>query len=284
MNLSILDFGNVADAPRLVSEAARSGYTRYWVGEHHSIRPNGQCTNPLLLGLLLAGATNDGIRIGSGGVCLGYHPPYRIAEDARSIEFLMPGRFDLGVTQGMGLPPALREAVVQQAGGQSYYDKLADLHGLLTGRLAANHSLYSDQCPPAPPLWVLGNNQRSAEWAGKHGVGFCFSLHHAQVGCNARAVLGAYRRSFMPSPEFENPATILVVGTLWKPREFPVEMARDFPHTLTVGSADECAEKLWEIGNDHGVNEVMVMDLDVEGTAKRYRALAKAIGLRPRRS
>jgi alkanesulfonate monooxygenase SsuD/methylene tetrahydromethanopterin reductase-like flavin-dependent oxidoreductase (luciferase family) len=56
--------------------------------------------NPLLLGALLAGTTNR-IRIGSGGVSLTYRNALQVAEDARLIEFMMPGRFDLGITRGL---------------------------------------------------------------------------------------------------------------------------------------------------------------------------------------
>jgi alkanesulfonate monooxygenase SsuD/methylene tetrahydromethanopterin reductase-like flavin-dependent oxidoreductase (luciferase family) len=108
VDLSILHFGHVGAVVDFMNEADDLGYARLWLGEHHS---HWQCTNPLLLGALLA-ATSGGIRIGSGGVCLDYQSPLRIAEDARLIEYMLPGRFDLGVTRGLKLPPETRDAML----------------------------------------------------------------------------------------------------------------------------------------------------------------------------
>src|ERR1700704_1405344 len=91
-----------------MTAADQSGYRRFWLGEHHS---PWQCPNPLLLGALLA-ATSEGIRIGSGGGGLDYRSPYQVAEDARLIELMVPGRFDFGVTRGLPLAPELRDAML----------------------------------------------------------------------------------------------------------------------------------------------------------------------------
>src|SRR6202000_1063908 len=115
LDVFILDFGYPGAAVGLMAEADRLGYHRYWLGEHHS---RWQCANPLLLGALLA-ATTGGIRLGSGGVCLNYHSAYRIAEDARLIEFMLPGRFDLGVTRGLALHHKLRDALVDGCPGDT---------------------------------------------------------------------------------------------------------------------------------------------------------------------
>src|SRR5258708_40253129 len=125
MDLSILDFGHVGEAVALMAAADQSGYRRYWLGEHHS---DHQCPNPLLLGALLA-ATSEGIRVGSGGVCLDYRNPYQVAEDARLLEFMVPKRFDLGVTRGLKLTPGLPQAMLdgRPAGSlRNRYEQLAD--------------------------------------------------------------------------------------------------------------------------------------------------------------
>src|ERR1700753_694468 len=161
MDLSILDFGPIGAAVELVQEADRLGYRRYWMGEHHS---RWQCSNPLLLGALLA-ATSDGIRVGSGGVCLAFQSPYKIAEDARLIEFMVPGKFDLGVARGLRLEPELLGA---------------GLAGTPEERV-------------------------------RHHVGFFFALHHALPGQDQAEIFAEYRAAFVPSPEFPQPAAILVV-------------------------------------------------------------------------
>ena len=204
MHLSILDFGPAGDAVDLMGAADESGYRRYWLGEHHS---DTQCANPLLLGALLA-ATSEGIRVGSGGVCLDYRSPWQVAEDARLIELMVPERFDLGVTRGLRLPPELREAILDGRPAETlrnHTEKLADLHGFVTGRLPAGHPLAGRLfLEPGPPMWVLGTGDETARWAGAHGTGFCFSLHHAPADRDGPAVLAEYRRSFVPSPSFRS--------------------------------------------------------------------------------
>jgi luciferase family oxidoreductase group 1 len=286
MDLSILDFGHAGDAVRLMTEADQSGYRRYWLGEHHS---DHQCANPLLLGSLLA-ATSEGIRVGSGGVCLDYRSPYQVAEDARLIEFMLPERFDFGVTRGLRLAPELREAMLDGRPTETlrdHYEKLADLYGFLTGRLPVGHPLAPKLfLEPGPPMWVLGTGTEAARWAGGHGTGFCFSLHHAPADRDGPAVLDDYRRAFVPSPEFPEPAAIVVVsiasgpaiGTAPAPEPGVVK-------AVLEGPIEECAAKLPEIGRRFAVDELMILFRSYgEWPFETCRALAAHAGLTPRRA
>jgi luciferase family oxidoreductase group 1 len=286
MDLSILDFGHAGDAVAFMTEADRSGYRRYWLGEHHS---DHQCTNPLLLGALLA-ATSEGIRIGSGGVCLDYRNPYQVAEDARLIEFMLPERFDFGVTRGLRLAPELREAMLDGRPAdtlRNHYEKLADLHGFLTGRLPAGHPLAQTlSLDPGPPMWVLGTGAEAARWAGGHGTGFCFSLHHAPADRDGPAVLDEYRRAFVPSPEFPQPAAIVVVSIASGPTfgEAPAN-APGVAKAVLEGPIAECAAELPEIARRFAVDEIMVLFRSYgELPRETCRALAELAGLTPRRA
>jgi alkanesulfonate monooxygenase SsuD/methylene tetrahydromethanopterin reductase-like flavin-dependent oxidoreductase (luciferase family) len=280
MKLSILDFGDVGAAADLLAEADRLGYERYWFGEHHT---RWQCANPMLLGALLA-ARSGGIRVGSGGVCLDYHSPYRIAEDARLIEYMLPGRFDLGVTRGLTLRPELSTALLDGCVADrrdQHLARLAELHGCLTGRLPTGHPLFGQDLhlEPGPPMWVLGVSEDTARWAGRHGTGFCFSLHHAPGGRDGRAVLDEYRRAFVPSPELAEPAALVMVSVSWE-ADPPAE--RRSTNILIVGSAAEAAAGLEATARHCGVEEMMVLFLGVPGRAgliARYRALAGEVGL-----
>jgi len=286
MDLSILDFGHAGEAVALMGAADKAGYRRYWLGEHHS---DHQCPNPLLLGALLA-ATSEGIRVGSGGVCLDYRSPFQVAEDARLIEFMVPERFDFGVTRGLRLAPELREAILdgRPAGTlRDHYEKLADLHGFLTGRLPAGHPLAEKLLlEPGPPMWVLGTGAEAARWAGAHGTGFCFSLHHAPRDRDGVAVLDEYRRAFAASPEFAQPAAIVVVSIASGPAiaEAPVYEPNVVKPVLE-GPIAECAAELPEIARRFAVDEIMVLFRSYgEGPAETCRALAAHAGLTPRRA
>jgi luciferase family oxidoreductase group 1 len=293
MDLSILDFGHAGAAAGRMSQADELGFRRYWLGEHHS--PS-QCANPLLLGALLA-AASGGIRIGSGGVCLTYHSPYRIAEDARLIEHLIPGRFDLGVTRGLALSPELRDAVLDgRPPGtlRGHEEKLADLHGFLTGRLPAGHPMAGQPLPlePGPPLWVLGNNLEAARWAGRHGTGLCYSLHHslhrAPDGRDGPAVLQEYRSSFAGSPEFPEPAAIVAVSLVCAATSAEAhEQRQRFDKAVITGSVADCWAGIEETADRFDAGEVMILDLlqdlrDGSETCRILEALADRAGLAPR--
>jgi luciferase family oxidoreductase group 1 len=302
--LSLLDFGFPGTATRLATTADRLGYRRYWIGEHHS---SYQCANPLLLGALLSGTTR-GIRMGTGGVCLTYRTPFQIAEDARLVEFMFPGSFDLGVTRGLMNDKEVVEALLDGRPPESlrsHHEKLLELHGLVTGRLPSDHPLAqrSPYLESGPPLWVLGLGEESARLAGQHGMGFCFSLHHAPARVEGRAVIDAYRRSFQPSPEFPEPAALVVVSGICarsdaeaaalkrsyldRRGQFPpgYEPQLSQKERGILGTPEAAAEKIHEIAHRFEVGEVMVLDLLTDKHDERmemYELLAQACGLSPR--
>ncbi len=287
MDLSILYFGHIGFAVDFMGEADRLGFGRFWLGEHHS---QWQCANPLLLGALMA-ATSSGIRLGSGGVCINYHSPLRVAEDARLIEYMVPGRFDLGVTRGLKLDPELRDALFdgrQPETLRPYDEKLADLHGYVTGRLAPADPLAGQMyLEGGPPMWLLGTSTASAEWAASHGTGFCFSLHHGRDK-DGVAALREYRRQFVPSAEFAEPRAMVVASMLSAPTRDAAladQKEKGFDHVSLVGPPADCVAGLEEIAASYGVDEVMILDLQaghIDEVSEKYGAIADLAGLAPR--
>ncbi len=295
IGLSILDFGHPGTAVDLVADADGLGYTRYWIGEHHS---KWQCPNPLLLGALLAGISS-GIRLGSGGVCLRYHSPYRVAEDARLVEYMLPGRFDLGVTRGLSLDqPRLNALLDGRPADSDHLGRLGELHGLVTGRLPQGHPLFQRTLPfeSGPPMWVLGGSLESARWAAEKGTGFCISLHHLTDRSVAPSILDEYRRSFVASPEFEEPAAIAAVSVLCSSSEKIARTLHDrlaqlatresFVPPQITGSAKKCARKLEDLAASCAVDEIMILDFFPTQMAKyrlqMYETLARQMCLPPR--
>jgi luciferase family oxidoreductase group 1 len=290
--LSILDFQHPGASVALACAAEEHGFSRFWLGEHHS--PH-QCANPLLLGALLAGTTSR-IRIGTGGVSLTYHSPLCVVEDARLIEFMLPGRFDLGVTRGLLEDGPVSEALLdgrRLGAGASYADRVRALHGLLTGRLDGRHPLARREpyLENGPPLWVLGLSSESARLAGRLGVGFCFSVHHGGPRVDGAAVMRAYRESFVPSAEFTAPASMLVLqcvcaGSEAEARSIGIHLvAPPGPTSETIlGSAAYCCDRLAEIARAFVTDEVMIVDFiqkDQGARIEMYRLLAQELGLGP---
>jgi alkanesulfonate monooxygenase SsuD/methylene tetrahydromethanopterin reductase-like flavin-dependent oxidoreductase (luciferase family) len=138
-----------------------------------------------------------------------------------------------------------------------------------------------------PPLWVLGASVGTARWAGRHGTGFCFSLHHTPE-LDGAAIVDEYRRHFVPSPELEAPAAIVVASLACAPtREEAMETLRAnrLSGATVAGPAAACYAELAAIADRFGVEEVMLLVLlPVRGTelTDTYLALAELAGLEPR--
>jgi luciferase family oxidoreductase group 1 len=311
MRLSILDFQTPAGAIELVQAADALGYHRFWIGEHHS---QYQCANPLLLATVLAGLTRR-IRLGTGGVCLSYANPFRVAEDARLAHYLFPDRLDLGVARGLGYQPALLAALAGAEGGgpaDSFAARATALHQYVTGRLPSGHPLAGTPLylEPGPPVWILGTSPASARLAGALGAGFCISLHHSPELAGARTAFAEYAAAFSPSPEFPEPAAIAVVSTVCAET---TAAAAAVAATVAaqaasgaaaagggtvgggeagnpgaggepffVGSPAGCAEALEGLARRLGVDELMILDFIAGQWDRRlrmYELLAGELGL-----
>lgn len=291
IDLSILDFQHPGRAVTLACAADELGYKRYWLTEHHD-SPQ-QCANPLLLGALLAGTT-ERIRIGSGGVSLAYRTSLQTAEDARLIEFMLPGRFDLGVTRGLMEAGPVATALLERtdpAAGPRYEEKVRMLHGLITGRCEPGHPLETMKpyLESGPPFWLLGLSPATARLAGSLGVGFCFSVHHA-VGIDGPAVIKHYKDSFIPSPELAEPAIIVVVrctcaGTEEEAKRLEARMLEStFSNETVVGSPSQCASRIVAVAEEFSTSEVMIIDFiqtDWDARLEMYRLLSRELGLIP---
>lgn len=300
--LSILDFGPVDAALQLAPLAEDLGYHRYWLGEHHSRQ---QCANPILLGSLLA-ATCPHLHLGSGGVCLGHRNVLRLAEDARLIEHLLPGRFDLGVTQGLPLPPALHGALLGDRPAPDaarFARRVEELHGYLHSRLPADHPMADHPLPPADGcrLWVLDNRPPLVELAARLGVGLALSLYHDYTNRLTPAVVRRYRDAFQPGPGGAEPVVVLVVGGVCA--ETADEADRLYQEYLDTlgdlsaprvqallqrrifrGDPETAAGEITAMVDGMGADEVMICDLlshRFPARATLYRLLARALGLQP---
>jgi len=244
------------------------------------------------------------MRLGTGGVCLGYGNPYRIAEDARLASYLFPDRLDLGLAQGLPYPPALLSALRGGgAGGSeppgSFAARAEAVHQYVTGRLPGGHPLAGTELhlDPGPPVWILGTSPASARLAARLGAGFCISLHHRPELEGARAAIAEYGAAFAPSPEFPEPATIAVVSGVCAETAAAAEAAAariaaqagdggTVPAAALsfVGDPAACAEKLTDLAGRLAVDELMILDFLTESWPLRlrmYELLAKALGLQP---
>ncbi|WP_010524380.1 MsnO8 family LLM class oxidoreductase [Nesterenkonia sp. F] len=210
MRISLLDRArtragepDAAALTGLIDRARRAealGFQRFWVAEHHGV-PGVAGGSPLML-LAALGARTERIRLGTGGVMLPNHRPLIVAEQARLLEALHPGRLDLGLGASLGYTAGVRRALGRSRLDDGEYPALV--------RELIDH-LHDDatitarpQVAEPPPLFQLamGDGLAVAAELGLPAVVGGGLLRRPDR-------LEAYRRGFRPTSAEPQPRLIL---------------------------------------------------------------------------
>ncbi|OLN22025.1 luciferase [Domibacillus antri] len=200
-------FRNTAD---LAQHAEKWGYNRYWLAEHHNMPGIASSATAVVIGHVAA-ATKT-IRVGSGGIMLPNHSPLVIAEQFGTLEFLFPGRIDLGLGRAPGTDQVTMRALRRdsRSDGHDFPDQLAEL--------CAYFELGRKPVRAIPgeglnvPIWLLGSSGFSAQLAGQLGLPFSFASHFSPD--NTLPALSLYRRHFQPSDVLDKPYAMLGVNII----------------------------------------------------------------------
>ncbi|WP_144182706.1 LLM class flavin-dependent oxidoreductase [Elioraea rosea] len=224
--LSILDQSSVAEG-RTPAEAIREtialaeaaeamGYGRYWLAEHHNSLAHAGAAPEIVMAAI--GARTRRIRIGSAGIMLPHYASLKVAEVARALEAVAPGRIDLGLGRAPGsdgmtalaLNPLAREAA------DRFPQQVAELMGWLGEGLPANHPfariVANPVGPTRPEIWILGSSSYGAQVAAHFGLPYAFAQFITDAG--AEDAIGLYRGRFKPSPWLAEPRAAVAVFAL----------------------------------------------------------------------
>lgn len=207
-------------APVLSAELAKecedSGYSRYWLAEHHSA-PYFSGPNPATLISHIASVTNT-IRVGSGGVMLSHYSPFMVAEQFRLLSTLFPDRIDLGIGRapgGGGLSSQALSWPGNATHGELYSRQALDLKSFLYGDMEDDHPFNSLIASPYPEhnpeLWMLGSSGGSAALAGHLGYHLAFALFIAPTGAKYD-VIEEYLKAFEEAGHSHDPKIMIAVG------------------------------------------------------------------------
>ena len=325
--LSVLDLAPIAagqtaaealrNTTTLAQVADRSGYTRYWLAEHHNMPGIASAATAVVIGHV-AGATTR-IRVGAGGIMLPNHAPLVIAEQFGTLESLYPGRIDLGLGRAPGTDQRTARALRRDlAGSAERFPQ--DVQELMMWFAPATPEQAIRAVPGAGlnvPIWLLGSSLFSAELAGHLGLPFSFASHFApRLLMHA---LDRYRELFRPSPALAEPYAMVAlnaiaadtraeaellfnslrhrftamargqIGQLTPPGDFdatewtPAELAfADQSLSVSaVGTADEVCEQLRHIQRETGAQELMLTAQihDAQLRERSFASIAKAWGL-----
>jgi luciferase family oxidoreductase group 1 len=281
MKISVLDQSPVAQGKSkaealhetiaLARAAEEDGYHRFWLAEHHE-SPGFAGTTPALMALAVLEATTR-ITVGSGGVLLGLHEPWQVAEAFDVLAALHPGRVNLGVGRaGSG-------------GTGSFNEKIIELHarlGLMPGSRGREDL----------DIWLLGAGTGSAPLAAVTGAGYAHA--HFLNTASGPTAFTQYRDNFKPGAARKEPEGLLAVRAiaaeseavaqalaepvrLWRARKdlgfdeaFPLTTQRahwsdeerrradNNEGRLIVGTAEAVVQQLTGLAAEMDVHEVMI--------------------------
>lgn len=194
---------NLVDLARL---AERTGYTRYWIAEHHNMPYLASSATSLLIGRVLDRTST--IRVGSGGVMLPNHSPFLVAEQYGTLATLYPNRVDLGLGRAPGTDPATARAIRrhQDDFAISFPSDIQQLQFYFSDEEREGVRAY-----PAKglniPLYILGSSVESAYLAGEMGLPYAFASHFAPRFLEQAVQI--YRQTFKPSAALDKPKVIV---------------------------------------------------------------------------
>jgi len=287
LRMSVLDFCRVVDgtsdtdtiwnALELARRVDKMGFDRYWVAEHHEA--NVAHISPIPFITSLAGSTRR-LRVGTAGVLLRYHNPYRIAGDFRFLETLFPGRLDLGLARGF-VDPAFEKCLIPE-GAQPDYEKsvelvLAFLRG--QGAIAVRPINVA-----MPEVWVLGSNRTSMQLAAEQGTAYCLSLFLRQ-DTDFLAVAREYRARFKPSIDLPAPRLAIAIAGAWgrttQEAELCVQAFGTAVRPRAIGPIGVWLETIERLRSEFQTDEVVVLEMSgsLDDRTRGYEKLAEGFSL-----
>ena len=196
----------------LAQHAEQWGYKRYWLAEHHSMESIASSATSVLIGHI-AGKTST-IRVGSGGIMLPNHSPLVIAEQFGTLEYMYPGRIDLGLGRAPGSDQVTARALRRNLneGPNDFPESLMELKKYFS----AENSTSKARAIPGEglniPIWLLGSSTFSAQLAAYMGMPFAFASHFAPT--YLFDALKLYRTNFTSSDNLAAPYAVACINVV----------------------------------------------------------------------
>lgn len=261
----------------LAQALERVGYSRYWVAEHHTA--DVAHSAPEILLPILSGITGKMV-VGTAGILLKYHSPFKVASNFRLLNALFPGRIELGVARG-GVHSEIARLLGTGGRGREYQGQVRELLNFLRGR---GSTAVNPKGIAPPGVWVLGSRTTSGLLAAELGAAFCFaSFLRPEVPVEEALTL--YRDEFRPSRELAEPrCCIAFAGVCHDDSNVAEKIAGGRSHVVhpsVVGTPTKCSEMVSSLGETLGTSEFVFLDLcsRLEDRLRSYTLLAEALGM-----
>jgi luciferase family oxidoreductase group 1 len=216
---SVLDLSPIVeggDARRALLETAelartaeRTGFTRFWLAEHHNMPGIASAATAVALGFVAS--QTQTIRVGSGGIMLPNHAPLVVAEQFGTLAALYPDRIDLGLGRAPGTDGETARALRRYFEAADQFPRdVMELQAFLGDPAPGQRVTAWPGAGSKVPVWLLGSSLFSAELAAHLGLPFAFASHFAPE--LLLQALETYRAGFRPSKQLAQPYAMAAIN------------------------------------------------------------------------
>lgn len=249
----------------------RLGYSRFWVAEHH-LQDSAEACPEVLVGLIAA--RTRWLRVGAGAVLLPYYSPLKVAETFLTLEALFPGRIDLGVARGPGVPSgATAQALVSgnavELTDAAFDQKVRDLSEYLSA--AVEHRSIDYTVARAipwgvvpPPVWVLGSSLKSMQLAATLGYPYAIARFYEPAASLGPEIMSQYRQEMAARHPAARPQSCLAVTVICMDRGEDARqrqadlVSQGILASYVVGSPQDCCSQIRDLAEQYQLDEILV--------------------------
>jgi len=275
IKFSVLDLATVAAGRtiedtfrlslQLAQHAEKSGYTRYWLAEHHNMVSVASSAPSILIGYIAGGTST--IRVGSGGIMLPNHAPLIVAEQFGTLASLYPNRIDLGLGRAPGTDQVTAMAIRGNRfnAAHSFPQDVKQLQTLFSENNAASEVRAIPGEGLDIPIWILGSSLDSARLAAAMGLPYAFASHFAPALFNAAIEL--YRENFKPSESLQQPyvmacVNVVAAATDAEAQRLSTSLYRMFMGIITgkrqpLQPPVDSMDGIWNVFEEEAVNQML---------------------------
>lgn len=304
LNCGLLDFGyrgpglnsmlKLNDVINYALEGENLGFHRFWISEHHFATKTLAWSDPQVVLPVLANATKT-IKIGAAGILMSLHTPYQIASYFKLLSNMFPKRIDLGLANGFPSSVACNYAIglPNTDAVKLFEEKIKDLMYYLQEDEVLFEEGQGVVIPPykgeIPEVWTLSSSAyRTADRAVNLKMNISRSIFHERNELEPhKERLDQFREDFEKKNGFSPKVNIVVGGIIHKTDKKARKIADDLKtpkderNQHIIGSGTYCQERILQIQEDYGVNEVIFFNM-AYNVQDRYAGLtefSKALNL-----
>lgn len=278
MKIGLLDFGIrtenvnsiqiIEDLLEYAIKAEEFGYNRIWLSEHHNFNPVSPWLSPEVIIPIIAGITSK-IKVGSGGILLRHHSPYRIAYSFKLLNNLFSDRIDLGIAKGFtskNLSYGSNE--FNDIKISDFEEKLRNLVSLLKDE--DYHFKKEVVIPPykgnIPDMWYLTGSYNNLDQVLDLGLNLSRSFFHPGSDINYnKDILESFKDSFYNQHKKYPKISIAFSGCCSKNEKSARATFEGYSYGIIpdniVGSPSLFEDKLNEFEYQYGINEFIFMNV-----------------------